>query len=756
SQRMDRPSSATDDLEDELLCPVCLDLYTDPVVLPCSHSLCRECLRRTLSAVGRRCPQCRRDLPFGVGADLDGAVAALPRNLALAAFVARFRDEQQRKSRAKERQLKQAELEQKRQVLLQKKSRQDEDESGGLSCELCRGESEHRPAELYCPQCEVAYCTDCLRRYHPSLGPLRRHAVVQLAGDADVLRRLRRSLRYRRGQQQPPQPLPPSSANGETSRSRQSQRGVGAGGSLPLCPRHPANQIRLHCATCDVGVCTDCLAVDDDSPESTSASMSRSAPSTSTPAGRHAGHSLITLTAAAEARRAKCRQLGEKAAALALEVDREATSTRRARDRLRSTIVEARRSLELQSRRAALDLAAAVRAVRADAEYRAAALEDAAEAAARLERQLAAQSRLSSRLTRVSRQLLQSSTSPPSSAGTSLATDAATDQTDLQESAYLAGLRQFDRCSDKASSLADSGAALRLGLESRAAEAKQLPAEFNDRLRRHLAEVWLLAAPLRAGQAADEERSCRPPGTAGSIPESRPDTASTTHSNGGGTGKPSAAQALFPREASTWGFSTAVFSPDCPVSNGTSWTILIGWGQHQHLHQQQPQWSDILASTGVSERPILSAGNFNSNSSSSLAQKQQQQQRLLLGDCGFGLIVTERCVAFIARGGELAQRPVCRLPLSPASSSSSSSNGSVSLRVCIRLSLPPHGPAALAYEISEQQQQQQDSSSSSSNASLSGVELLGTRCSSLYPVLCVTSRVRVQVLEQPAAALVAR
>uniref|UniRef100_A0A1I8G2P3 RING-type domain-containing protein n=1 Tax=Macrostomum lignano TaxID=282301 RepID=A0A1I8G2P3_9PLAT len=564
SQRMDRPSSATDDLEDELLCPVCLDLYTDPIVLPCSHSLCRECLRRTLSAVGRRCPQCRRDLPFGVGADLDGAVAALPRNLALAAFVARFRDEQQRKSRAKERQLKQAELEQKRQVLLQKKSRQDEDdESCGLSCEL-------RPAELYCPQCEVAYCTDCLRRYHPSLGPLRRHAVVQLAGDADVLRRLRRSLRYRRGQQQPPQPLPPSSSvNGETSRSRQTRRRRRR--QPPAVPRHPANQIRLHCATCDVGVCTDCLAVDDDSPESISASMSRSAPSTSTPAGRHAGHSLITLTAAAEARRAKCRQLGEKAAALALEVDREATSTRRARDRLRSTIVEARRSLELQSRRAALDLAAAVRA-----------------------------SRLSSRLTRVSRQLLQSSASPPSSAGTSLATDAATDQTDLQVSAYLASLRQFDRCSDKASSLADSGAALRLGLESRAADAKQLPAEFNDRLRRHLAEVWLLAAPPRAGQEADEERSCRPPGTAGSIPESRPDTASTTHSNGGGgggTGKPSAAQALFPREASTWGFSTAVFSPDCPVSNGTSWTILIGWGQHQHLHQQ-PQWSDILASTG--------------------------------------------------------------------------------------------------------------------------------------------------------------
>ncbi|XP_007547507.1 nuclear factor 7, ovary-like [Poecilia formosa] len=48
-------------LEEDLLCPVCLDIYKDPVFLPCSHSFCKACLlhfrkeRREPS-----CPVCRR------------------------------------------------------------------------------------------------------------------------------------------------------------------------------------------------------------------------------------------------------------------------------------------------------------------------------------------------------------------------------------------------------------------------------------------------------------------------------------------------------------------------------------------------------------------------------------------------------------------------------------------------------------------------------------------------------------------------
>ncbi|TRY65901.1 hypothetical protein DNTS_022767 [Danionella cerebrum] len=49
-------------LEDELSCPVCCEIFTDPVVLKCSHSFCRLCLHLFWSkkAAKRECPVCRR------------------------------------------------------------------------------------------------------------------------------------------------------------------------------------------------------------------------------------------------------------------------------------------------------------------------------------------------------------------------------------------------------------------------------------------------------------------------------------------------------------------------------------------------------------------------------------------------------------------------------------------------------------------------------------------------------------------------
>ncbi|XP_067312778.1 E3 ubiquitin-protein ligase TRIM39 [Pseudorasbora parva] len=49
-------------LEDELSCPVCCEIFTDPVVLKCSHSFCRFCLHQFWSrkAAKRECPVCRR------------------------------------------------------------------------------------------------------------------------------------------------------------------------------------------------------------------------------------------------------------------------------------------------------------------------------------------------------------------------------------------------------------------------------------------------------------------------------------------------------------------------------------------------------------------------------------------------------------------------------------------------------------------------------------------------------------------------
>ncbi|KAK1155234.1 nuclear factor 7, brain-like [Acipenser oxyrinchus oxyrinchus] len=50
---------ASSDLMDELQCPICLDLFTDPVTLDCDHTLCRSCIEGYLVNQGKICPQCR-------------------------------------------------------------------------------------------------------------------------------------------------------------------------------------------------------------------------------------------------------------------------------------------------------------------------------------------------------------------------------------------------------------------------------------------------------------------------------------------------------------------------------------------------------------------------------------------------------------------------------------------------------------------------------------------------------------------------
>ncbi|XP_041927028.1 E3 ubiquitin-protein ligase TRIM39-like [Alosa sapidissima] len=48
-------------LEEELCCPVCCDIYKDPVFLSCAHSVCKACLQQCWESKGHReCPYCRR------------------------------------------------------------------------------------------------------------------------------------------------------------------------------------------------------------------------------------------------------------------------------------------------------------------------------------------------------------------------------------------------------------------------------------------------------------------------------------------------------------------------------------------------------------------------------------------------------------------------------------------------------------------------------------------------------------------------
>ncbi|KAL2080826.1 hypothetical protein ACEWY4_022679 [Coilia grayii] len=48
-------------LEEDLTCPVCTDIFKDPVVLSCSHSVCKVCVQQFWERKGsRECPVCKR------------------------------------------------------------------------------------------------------------------------------------------------------------------------------------------------------------------------------------------------------------------------------------------------------------------------------------------------------------------------------------------------------------------------------------------------------------------------------------------------------------------------------------------------------------------------------------------------------------------------------------------------------------------------------------------------------------------------
>ncbi|KAH7694773.1 E3 ubiquitin-protein ligase TRIM13, partial [Aphelenchoides avenae] len=53
-----------DDIADDCTCGVCLDLFTDPRILPCGHTYCQKCVECLLEEAGQnstQCPECRAE-----------------------------------------------------------------------------------------------------------------------------------------------------------------------------------------------------------------------------------------------------------------------------------------------------------------------------------------------------------------------------------------------------------------------------------------------------------------------------------------------------------------------------------------------------------------------------------------------------------------------------------------------------------------------------------------------------------------------
>ncbi|XP_077407245.1 E3 ubiquitin-protein ligase TRIM39 [Vanacampus margaritifer] len=52
-------------MREELSCPICLQLFLDPVVLPCGHNYCQVCILQTINNGNKilQCPECRLEYP---------------------------------------------------------------------------------------------------------------------------------------------------------------------------------------------------------------------------------------------------------------------------------------------------------------------------------------------------------------------------------------------------------------------------------------------------------------------------------------------------------------------------------------------------------------------------------------------------------------------------------------------------------------------------------------------------------------------
>ncbi|KAM4865221.1 tripartite motif-containing protein 55 isoform 2-T2 [Thomomys bottae] len=130
-----------DNLEKQLICPICLEMFTKPVViLPCQHNLCRKCASdifqasnpylptrggTTMASGGRfRCPSCRHEVVL----DRHG-VYGLQRNLLVENIIDIYKQESTRP---------------------EKKSDQP----------MCEEHEEER-INIYCLNCEVPTCSLC-------------------------------------------------------------------------------------------------------------------------------------------------------------------------------------------------------------------------------------------------------------------------------------------------------------------------------------------------------------------------------------------------------------------------------------------------------------------------------------------------------------------------------------------------------------------------------------------------------------------
>ncbi|XP_042243677.1 E3 ubiquitin-protein ligase TRIM21-like [Thunnus maccoyii] len=134
--------------EDQFLCSICLDVFTDPVTTPCGHNFCKNCITEHWNSDDQYlCPMCKK--VFNTRPELHV-------NTLFSEVVSQFRQEAQQKASSSS-------------------SEQQAAKPGEVPCDVCAGTK--LKALKSCLVCQTSYCETHLEP-HLTISRLKRHQLM--------------------------------------------------------------------------------------------------------------------------------------------------------------------------------------------------------------------------------------------------------------------------------------------------------------------------------------------------------------------------------------------------------------------------------------------------------------------------------------------------------------------------------------------------------------------------------------------------
>uniref|UniRef100_UPI0037E935C8 E3 ubiquitin-protein ligase TRIM21-like n=1 Tax=Semicossyphus pulcher TaxID=241346 RepID=UPI0037E935C8 len=134
--------------EDQFLCSICLDVFTDPVSTPCGHNFCKTCITQHWDVnVSCQCPNCKK---------VYNTRPELQVNTFISEVAAQFRQSAQQKASSSS-------------------SEQQVSKPGEVPCDVCTGTK--LKALKSCLVCLASYCETHLEP-HLTMSGLKRHQLI--------------------------------------------------------------------------------------------------------------------------------------------------------------------------------------------------------------------------------------------------------------------------------------------------------------------------------------------------------------------------------------------------------------------------------------------------------------------------------------------------------------------------------------------------------------------------------------------------